>query len=115
MLLKTLRKKDVPEFRVKWPTSAEKITSSNLFRYNRQDGIFLPKLFAVMDGCRLLCADCESQDLQNAYYKGYTGNVEVTNLLVFNFYEEIIHKGVNYPGGRHENKLVVALDCLQTG
>lgn len=38
------------------------------------------------------------QDMQNAYYEGYTENVKVTNLLMFNFHGKIIHADVNYPG-----------------
>ena len=54
------------------------------------------------------CADYTDQDLQNAYYEGYTQSVEVTNLFVWNFYEEIIHAAVNYPGSWHDTKLAGA-------
>lgn len=112
VLLKALRKKNVESFRVKWSTPAEMISSHNLLRYNRQNGFLLPNVFAIMDGGRMLCADYQDEDLQNAYYEGYTGNVEVTNLLVFSFYGEIIHAGVNYPGSWHDNKVLIASGLL---
>lgn len=34
-----------------------------------------------MDGARPLCEECIDEDLQNAYFEGYTGKVEVENLL----------------------------------
>eukprot|EP00171_Calliarthron_tuberculosum_P005428 IDg5428t1 len=74
---------------------------------NRPNGRLMKGIFAVVDGGRIPCADYVDADMQNAYYEGYTGNVEVTNLLVFNFFGEIIHAGVNFPGSWHDSKLAV--------
>lgn len=51
--------------------------------------------------------------MQNAYYEGYTGNVEVTNLFVFNFLGEVIHAAVK-PGSWHDSRMVNASSLLHT-
>lgn len=112
VLRMTLRDKTVPEFMVAWPTVQEMDQSYNLLKMNRENGKLLPDVFGVMDGGRFPCADYSNKDVQNAYYEGYTGNVEVTNIFVFNFYGEIIHAGVNYPGSWHDSKVVVASGLL---
>lgn len=50
-------------------------------------------------------ADYYDSDIHNAYYQGYTGNVEVSNLFVFNIFREVIHTGVNFSGRKHGIKL----------
>lgn len=62
-------------------------------------------MFTFMDGGSVLCADYEESDVQNAYYKVYTGNVEITNLLVLNLFGELIHATVNCIGSSHDRKL----------
>lgn len=42
---------------------------------------------------------------QNAYYEGYTGNVDVTNLLLYKFFDELILVAVKYSGSWHDIKL----------
>ena len=44
-------------------------------------------------------------DLQNPYFEGYTQTVEVTKLFVRNFYGELIHGAMNFPGSWHETKV----------
>ena len=51
------------------------------------------------------CAEYLDGDLQNAYFEGYTQKVEVTNLFVWNFYGELIHAAINFPGSWHDTKL----------
>ncbi|CDF33017.1 unnamed protein product [Chondrus crispus] len=46
--------------------------------------------------------------MQNAYFKGFTQGVEVTNLFVWNFYGELIHAAINFPGSWHDTKLASA-------
>ena len=60
--------------------------SSRLLQENRENGRLLNGVFVVMDGGWMPCADYVDVDTQNAYYEGYTGNVEVTNLFVWNLY-----------------------------
>lgn len=43
--------------------------------------------------------------MQNAYFEGYTQNVEVTNLFVRNVFGEIIHAAINFPRSWHDSKL----------
>lgn len=111
-LLKALWDKSFIQARVAWPSVQEMNESANLLRNNRKNGKVLKNVFGVIDGGRMLCADYEHPDLQNAYYEGYTGNVEVTCMFVFNFFGEIIHAGVNYPGSWHDKKVVIASDML---
>ena len=60
--------------------------SNELLRLNRKNGALLPQVFGVIEGGRMLRAEFSDKDLQNAYYAGYTGNVEVTYIFMFNFY-----------------------------
>lgn len=112
VLLKTLRDKSIPQFKVAWPTVNEMDESYELLKNNRENGVLLPDVFGVVDGGRMPCADYEDQDLQNGYYEGYTGSVEVTSIFVFNFRGEIIHAGVNFPGSWHDSKVVLASGLL---
>lgn len=54
------------------------------------------------------CAHYLYKDLHNAYYEGYTGNVDVTNLFVWNFFGELKHASINYQGIWHDSKLARA-------
>lgn len=65
-----------------------------------------------MDGGRIPCADFTDLLMQNAYYDGYTGNLEVTNLFVFNLMGEVIHAAVNFPGSLHDSRMVNASKLL---
>lgn len=56
---------------------------------------------------RMPCAEYVDADLQNAYFEGYTPEVEVTNLFVFNFFGKIVHAAVNFSGSWHDTKLTV--------
>lgn len=105
VLFRVVKKKSRKDFAVKWPTEVEMKDSSDNLTNNRPNGQLMRGIFGVVDGGRLPCADYDNSDLQNAYYEGYTGNVEVTNLLVFNFFGEVIHAAVNYPGSWHDSKL----------
>lgn len=55
----------------------------------------LGRLFGVVDGGRFSCAYHTEGDMQNWYYEGYTTNVDVTNLFVFNFLGDLIHESIN--------------------
>lgn len=68
-------------------------------------------MFEVLDGGRLPCADHDDRDVQNLYYEGYTFNVQVTSLLVFNFFGKFMHAEVNFPGSWNDSKLECA-SCL---
>lgn len=105
VLSKVFKDKHNGHFNVEWPDeSAMKASSDNLVK-NRPNGRLLKGIFAVVDGGRLPCADYNDVNVQNAFYESYTCNVEVTNIFVFNFFGEVIHAGVNYPGSWHDSKL----------
>ena len=93
------------EFEIRWPTHDEMKLSAALLEKNRVSGHWLKGVFAITDGGRMPCADYIDQDLQNAYFEGFTQGVEVMNLFVFNFFGELIHAAVNYPGSWHDTKL----------
>ncbi len=108
VLFRVVRCKKRAEFEVRWPKEDEMRASALLLQNNRVHGKLLEGIFAVTDGGRFKCADYTDPDLQNAYFEGYTQNVEVTNLFVWNFKGEIIHAAVNYPGSWHDNRLASA-------
>lgn len=68
--------------------------------------------FDVVNGDRLPCSDYDDADVQNAYYEGYTSNLVVTNLFVFNFFVEVIHAGIKFPGSWHDTKMASASGLL---
>ena len=105
VLLHVVKRKSRKEFEIRWPTVEEMKASSALLERNRVYRPFLKGVFAVTDGGRMPCADYTDTNLQNAYFEGYTQNVEVTNLFVWNFFGEIVHAAVNYPGSWHDTKL----------
>ena len=108
VLLNVVEKRSRAYFEIRWPTEEEMLASSLLLQHNREYGPLLKGVFAVTDGGRMPCADYTEPNLQNAYYEGFTQSVEVTNLFVWNFYGEIIHAGVNFPGSWHDTKLAGA-------
>lgn len=93
------------DFEIKWPSYDEMKASASLLENNRINGGLLQGIFAVTDGGRMPCADYTDTNLQNAYFEGFTQGVEVTNLFVFNFFGELIHAAINYPGSWHDTKL----------
>ena len=50
----------------------------------------------------------ESDNLQNAYWEGFTQPHEITNIFVFSFFGTVIHAAVNYPGSWHDSKVSLA-------
>lgn len=58
-----------------------------------------------MDSGTIPCADYVDADIQIAYFERYTQCVEVTNLFVYNFSDEVVHFAINNPGSWHGGKL----------
>ncbi len=54
------------------------------------------------------CVCYGDDDIQNAFWEGFTQQHEVTNLLVWNFFGEIIFAALNFPGSWHDSKLGAA-------
>lgn len=71
-------------------------------------------VFGVVDGGRLPCTIYENNDLHNSYNEEGTGNLEFTNLLVFNIFGEIIHDAVNYPWSWQDSKLASSSGLIFT-
>jgi len=94
-----------PDFEIRWPTVPEMKSSSDLLVRNRELGGLLSGCFGILDGGRMPCSTSGDRDVENAYWEGFTQAHEVTNLFVFNFYGEIIHAGINFPGSWHDSKV----------
>ena len=106
MMLLVVKRKTRSEFEVRWRTVAEMNSYTNLLTSNRKFGKYLHGLLAVTDVERMLCADFIDPELQNAYFEGFTQNIEVTNLFAWNVHGELIHAAINFPGTWHDSKLV---------
>lgn len=78
---------------------------SKLLAENGLNGRRLKGIFGVVDGGRMLCADFIDSNIQNAYYTGYTCEVELTNLFVFKVHVKVIHKAINNPGSSYDSKI----------
>lgn len=104
VLLKVLKDKNNDKFIVKWPDKEGLKESNYNLLHNRPFGPLLRGVFGVVDGGTLPCADDDDVEVQNSYYEGYTGNVEETNILVFNSAGEVTHAGVNFPGSWHDSR-----------
>eukprot|EP00171_Calliarthron_tuberculosum_P023637 IDg23637t1 len=107
VLTRVVRRPELRDFEIRWPTEEEMRSSSALLEHNRQYGHLLRGVFAVLDGGRMPCASYVDADLQNAYWEGFTQAVEVTNLFVWNFHGEIVYAALNFPGSWHDSKLAV--------
>lgn len=66
----------------------------------------LRNIFGVVDGGRLLRANYVDAGKQKVYYEGFAQRVEVASFLVFDFKGEVLHVAINFPGSRHDSKLV---------
>lgn len=88
-MLRVVKRKDVKDFEIRWPSPDEISNSSSLFQNNRQKGELLRGVFAVVAGGRIRYAEYEDANLQNAFYEGWTSSEEVTNLLVYIFLERL--------------------------
>lgn len=107
MLLSIVKQKRNDQINVNWTNEAEMKASNNNFVQKIPNGNLMKSSFAVADGRRLPLPDYTDAYMQNAFHEGYTGNVEVPNLLVFNFFGDVIHAVLNFPGSwyGYENKL----------
>ena len=108
VLLRVVNKKRHKDFGIRWPNVDEMKLSAELLQRNRPHGHFLGGVFGVVDGGRMPCAHYVDSNLQNAFFEGFTQNEEITNLLVFNFFGELIHAAINFPGSWHDNRLASA-------
>lgn len=96
------------DFEATWPTPAEMALSAALLQKNRANGAALKGIFGVTEGGRMPRAEHANQGLQNVYYEGHASSAEVTDLLAFNFFGELAHAAVNYPGSWHGARLAGA-------
>lgn len=94
-----------PLWKLEWPTEEEIGLSAQLLEKNRNYGPLLKGVFSVMDGAHFRNADYTNLDIQNGFYDGYSSDVEITNLLVFDFNGCLIHCGLNYPGSWNDSKI----------
>ena len=108
VLLRVVNKRKHRDFEIRWPTVDEMKLSAELLWKSRPQWHLLRGVFGVVDGGRMPCAHYVDPELQNAFFEGFTQNEEVTNLLVFNFFGELIHAAVNFPGSWHDNRLASA-------
>ena len=107
VLRRVVMNKENVDFGIRWPEFEEMKESFSLLVENRIYGRLLEGVFASTDDGRMPCADYTDTSLQNAYFEGFTQGVEVTNLFVFNFYGELIHAAMNYPGSWHDTGLAM--------
>ena len=81
VLLHVVKRKNRKDFEIRRPSVEEMEASSALLEQNRVHGLFLRGVFAITDGGRMPCAEYTDLDLQNAYFEGFTQNVEVTKFV----------------------------------
>lgn len=72
--------------------------SAALLERNRSNVTVLKGILAVIDRGRFKWADYLKNEIQNAYFEGFTQQVEVTSIFVFNLKAEVIFATMNYPG-----------------
>lgn len=105
VLLEAITGPQAENFYARWPSVEEKNPCVALLENNRKLGPLLKGMFGTTDGGRFKCQNYANFCLKNAYGEGYTQQEEVTNLFVVNFYGEIIHAAINYPGSWHDTQL----------
>eukprot|EP00172_Hildenbrandia_rubra_P002294 Plantae.Rhodophyta-Hildenbrandia_rubra.ctg30402.p1 GENE.Plantae.Rhodophyta-Hildenbrandia_rubra.ctg30402~~Plantae.Rhodophyta-Hildenbrandia_rubra.ctg30402.p1 ORF type:complete len:262 (+),score=16.55 Plantae.Rhodophyta-Hildenbrandia_rubra.ctg30402:507-1292(+) len=115
-LWRVVKRKSNADFEIEWPTVDQMKESAGLIERNRRYGAALRGALAVAGGGRMPCAERGDESMQNAYHEGCAGSVEVTNLIVFDFFGERIHSAVNYPGSWRDARLAsvsgLCHDCL---
>lgn len=89
----------------RWLSVDEMKSSAALLRKKRWYGVLYDGVFAVTDGSRMPCVSFTNNYMQNAYFQEYLQEVEITNLLVWDVHEDIVHAAVDYPGSWHYNHL----------
>ena len=92
-------------FEIRWPSHSEMAESANLLTKNRRNGPALKGVFGVLDGVRMPCSVYIDEDIQKAFFEGYTQSVEVTNPFVWDFKGQIIHAGINFLGSSHDSRV----------
>ena len=105
VLLRVLQRRDLHDFEVKRPTTAEIQSSACLLQRNRQFGPLLEGVFATMDGARMTWSSYTDPDLQNAYWECFTQAHEVTNLHVWNFFGDVVHAATTFAGSWHDSRV----------
>jgi len=105
IMKKVVTKTGAPDFEIRWPTVEEMRASAALLQRNRELGRLLKGVFSITDGARMPCAIHGDPFLENAYFEGYTQLHEATNVFVWNFFGEVIHAGINFPGSWHDSKV----------
>ena len=108
VLLRVVQNPSNTDFEIRWPSIDEMEASSAPLMRNRENGHLLKSCFAVLDGARMPCATYGDPTLNNAYWEGFTQAQEVSNLFVWNFFGEIVHAGVNFPGSWHDSRVAAA-------
>lgn len=105
MLLKATRREEVVLINIKLPSVDEQKTSAALPENNKNFGPLLKDLYRITDRGRFKIQKYASYNIQNGYYEGCTEQEEVTDLLVFNLFGEVIPAAINFPGSWHDTKL----------
>ena len=70
VLLRVVHNESNTQFAIKWPSLSEMESAAQLLSRSRQNGHLLRGVFAVMDGCRMLCVAYGDPYVQNAYWEG---------------------------------------------
>lgn len=86
VLLKVLSDRHNGHFNVKWPDAAGMRMSNDSLVKNQPHAVLTHGVFGVGGGGILRCADHGDADLQKPYYEGCTCDLEITILLLFNFF-----------------------------
>lgn len=103
-----LYRRDLQTFGIRWPSEDQIKKSYNLLYRNRIHGRVLQGVFGILDGSRMPCATYTDPFPENAYWEEVTQMQVAANLVVWNFYGDIIFVTDNFPGSRHDSKLSAA-------
>lgn len=96
------------EFEVRWQTVEERQQSSCCWK-EFEDGVHYCEAFLVSQmAVACVCGKQSNPDVHSAYWEGFTQADEATNLFVWNFYGEVIHAGINFPGSWHDSRFAAA-------
>lgn len=104
-----VKRKDEPSLQL-WSLGLDQMRKwSECLDKNERSRSMLRRVPAKLDGTRIPYAEYIDGNLQNTYYEGWAGSVRLTNLLEWNFFEELVHVTINFPCSCYDLNFSLAL------
>lgn len=105
ILVKAARRDNAVHFKNKWTSVEEQKPPASLMENNRKFGCLVNDVCRITNRGGFKVQHYGDPNMQCAYFEHYSQQEELTNLFVFNVFEDIIHAAINLLGGFHDTNL----------